>query len=102
MGELDRTVTAEEYSEWMTFYSAEPFGDVRADTRAAVVASTFVRVMAGKNNRQLTLIDFMPFIKAQRDADEANKPEVRARAMMHAFESQLAVKVRRTRLTRRA
>jgi hypothetical protein len=94
-------MTAVEFRGWLEFYSAEPFGEVRADTRAAVVASTFARVMAGKKGTTAKLIDFMPYVKAQREADERDNPDVRRRNMMLAFEHHLgATKVRRVTVPR--
>ncbi len=31
---------ASEFRDWQTFYELEPFGDVRADLRAGIVAAT--------------------------------------------------------------
>ena len=93
-------MTAAEYMGWIEYSALEPFGEVRADTRAAVVASTFVRVMAGKKSQNIRLIDFMPFVKAQREAAE-REPAQRARNIMLEFEANLgATKVRRVRLVR--
>jgi hypothetical protein len=58
-----------EYASWRDFYEEEPFGDVRADLRAGVVAMTVARAVGG--NKDATPIDFMPIVRRmQARADE--------------------------------
>ena len=65
----------DEYKSWVQFYSEEPFGDVRADLRAGVVAATFARVMGGKGSKKYSPMDFMPIVRSQLDADKAAAPK---------------------------
>jgi hypothetical protein len=48
-------MSSRELSEWMAYYSLEPFGEYRADLRAAIIAR-----MAAQSNRPLKdfMIDF--------------------------------------------
>lgn len=56
---LDRT-DSKEISEWIAFYSIEPFGEERADLRSAIIASTMANMWRGKGQRAFTVKDFMP------------------------------------------
>ena len=47
----------------MAYYSLDPFGEVRGDLQAGIVASTIANVNKGKNGRAFTPDDFMPLIK---------------------------------------
>jgi len=55
-GQLLANITSYELSEWMAFYSIEPFGEVRADRRAAMIAC-YVAASAGA--KDVKLEDFM-------------------------------------------
>lgn len=44
VGELLRRISSRELSEWMAYYGQEPFGDVRADLQAGIIASTIANV----------------------------------------------------------
>lgn len=46
--------------EWMAYAQVEPFGETRADLRAAIVASTVANVFRGKKQRAFKPADFMP------------------------------------------
>lgn len=59
------------FTEWMIFYNLEPFGEQRADLRAAIVAATIANANRGKNQRAYKVEDFMPRI----DADDAREPD---------------------------
>jgi len=48
----------------MAFYSIEPFGEQRADLRAAIVASVIANSNRGKNQKPFKPEDFMPFKEA--------------------------------------
>ena len=55
--EMLTRMSALELAEWQRYYDVEPFGEERADLRAAIVA----RVIAQSNGaRQAKLDDFMP------------------------------------------
>jgi len=55
-------MSVEEFRSWVEFYEEEPFGDVRADLRAGVVAATVARMLGGKTARPKP-IDFMPIVR---------------------------------------
>lgn len=55
----------------MVFAQLEPFGERRADLRAAIVATTVANANRGKNQRPFKVEDFMPRL----DADEDVEPD---------------------------
>ena len=52
---------ARECAEWALLYSQEPFGDLRADLRAGIVAAT---VASGYSKKPMRPRDFMPLANA--------------------------------------
>jgi hypothetical protein len=93
--QLDSSMSYVEFNSWMRFYAEEPFGDVRADLRAGIIASTVAKVMGG--NRRARPYDFMPIVRKQQEADDAIMPV--ATRMRHTFESNLGpLHLRRVKL----
>ena len=52
-------ITASEIVEWEALYRIDPWGEDRADLRAAIVAYTFASAHT-KKGKKLKLSDFMP------------------------------------------
>ena len=48
-----------EISEWMAYYSMDPFGEVRADYRMAMLACLTANINRG-NGQPFKVSDFMP------------------------------------------
>ena len=46
--QLETQLEASELNEWMAFFNMEPWGAVREDYRAGVIAATLVNVNGGK------------------------------------------------------
>ena len=46
--EWQEVMSNEEFLDWMAFYQLQPFGPWRADTQAALIASTIANVNAKK------------------------------------------------------
>lgn len=70
LDELCQSMTADEFGLWLADYQRDPWGEVRADLRAGIVAAA-VTNMAGKTLRQGKTVapgEFMP-----RFADEEVK-----------------------------
>ncbi len=61
--ELLARVDSRELSEWMAYYQLDPFGNVREDLQAGIVASTIANVNRGKNDKAFQPSDFMPFME---------------------------------------
>lgn len=56
-------IDADELAEWEAFDSLEPFGDMRADVRAGVVASTLANIHRKRGAKAFKMTDFMPMLK---------------------------------------
>ena len=78
MAELLEGITARELTEWMAYARLEPFGELRADLRAGIVAATTANVHRGRRQRPLKPEDFMPYAKAER-ARQRNHKSLSAR-----------------------
>jgi len=62
-------------SEWMAYYGLEPWGEVRADFRSAIVAKTVADVHRGEKQEPYPLQQFMPLVeRAEEDEDEEPEP----------------------------
>lgn len=53
------SIPADLFLEWSIFAEQYPFGEERADLRAAIVAWTFFNKMRGKNERPKDVREFM-------------------------------------------
>lgn len=65
MAELLARISSRELTEWMQYYELEPFGEERADLRAAIVAATVANANRRKGKRAFKPADFMPRFKQQ-------------------------------------
>lgn len=59
--ELERRMPSAELTEWMAFYTIDPFGDQRADMRSAIISSTLANCHRDKDRKAFQYTDFMPF-----------------------------------------
>ena len=75
VAQIDREMSAKEFTEWMVYHSVEPFGGAREDYRAALQAS----VTANVNGAKLTPFDLIkPWsyheeLEARTDAEVGDK-----------------------------
>ena len=76
MSELESQLSAVEFGEWVLFAADEPFGDLRADLRAGIVASVIATTMGGRRNAKPT--DYMPFLQRAERAAAVAAPDPRA------------------------
>jgi hypothetical protein len=55
-------MSSREFAEWIAYYRLEPFGETRADLRAAIVACTIANANRNpkKQRRPFKPADFMP------------------------------------------
>ena len=60
VGELLQRMSSRELSEWMAFFTLEPWGTEVEDWRFAMVASTIRNVFRGPKDRPSQPKDFMP------------------------------------------
>lgn len=89
---------SDELSEWMAFYSLEPFGDYRADVRSGVVAATFANANRAPNAKVFTPEDFMPFVAVHADRlkPAATAESERATANVAQFKAMFAHRLKPT------
>ena len=57
--ELLARIDSHELSEWLAYYQIEPFGETRADMRAALIAMIMANIYRKKNQPPFNLGDFM-------------------------------------------
>ena len=67
--ELLARIDSRELSEWMAYYEVNPFGSVRDDLQAGIVASTIANVNRGKNDKSFTPSDFMPYMEKPQQSE---------------------------------
>ena len=56
-------IDSKELSEWMAYYELEPFGHVRTDLNAGIIAATIANVNRGKQGQAYRPADFMPYME---------------------------------------
>ena len=90
VSQIDREMTAKELTEWMVFYSIEPFGPAREDYRAALQASITANA-AGAKVQPDEIIKPWSFQEEQRarqdalDEDKFNAQQEAQIAMMRSM-----------------
>lgn len=52
-------LSSSQFDEWMAFYGLEPFGEMRGDLQAGIVASTMVNLWSGKDQKKVNPGDFV-------------------------------------------
>lgn len=79
-----RELTSWQISEWQAFYQIEPFGEERADLRAAIVASVTANANRDPKRRKRPYmpVDFMPTFERPEPASTENM--IRMVEMMNA------------------
>lgn len=80
---LLRELTSKQFSEWLVWYSIEPFGDQRADLRAGIIAATMSNRWRGKHEQPSEPIDFMPFHRRHKQTPDEMKALLRG-VLRHA------------------
>lgn len=68
--------------EWLAYFTVEPFGDARADWRAAMQASVVANVNRRQASRQFQPRDFMPRFD---QPNKAKSPEAMLEVMKMAM-----------------
>lgn len=69
--EICETVTAQEFALWLAEYAREPWGEVRSDLRAGIVASTVANFAGRQLPRDAEAkrpSDYMPFLDVKKPA----------------------------------
>jgi hypothetical protein len=71
-------MSSEELSMWMAYGVLEPFGETRADIRAAQICSVIANVNRGKNTKAFQVTDFMPHFDRLYLKDEDQDAAIKA------------------------
>lgn len=81
--ELLSRMSGSEIREWELYEQIEPFGERRADVRAAMIASVIANANRDPKRKPspFTIDDFMPFKEADNGDEEPNDEDVAAKAM---------------------
>jgi hypothetical protein len=80
--EIEDSMPVSEMGEWLLLYEQEPFGDVRADLRSAIVAHTVARAIGG--NKTSRVVDFMPQFRIDVPLPPSVPPELDQSAAVRA------------------
>ena len=65
VGEIEQGMSSAEFFEWAEFYRQEPFGDMRADFRNAMLCSVVANTYGKKKTK---VSDFMVFLDKSVDS----------------------------------
>lgn len=65
--ELGETCSAWEFGLHQADYETSPWGPLREDLAAGVIASTLANIHRSKDAAELKPLDFMPYVQAQRE-----------------------------------
>jgi hypothetical protein len=59
VAEAQQRIDAREFAEWMAYDQLDPFGQVRGDLQAGIVASTLVNLQPGRRGAAAKVGDFV-------------------------------------------
>jgi hypothetical protein len=65
---LLESLTAKEFTEWMEFYSIEPFGENRQALNTGIIASVIANANRTKNSKVFKPQDFIPEFKESKQS----------------------------------
>lgn len=65
MKQLKSEMDSREFATWMAYYAIAPWGDVRADLRAGIVAATVANSNPYRKGRNARVEEFMPFVESR-------------------------------------
>lgn len=73
VAELQGRMSSREFAEWVAYSEIEPWGEWRADYRAASIQRTLAEINRDRKKRQqpYTAMDFMPRFGVQAEAEDA-------------------------------
>jgi hypothetical protein len=75
--QLETQMQSSELLEWMVFFGLEPWGSVRDDYRAGVVASTLVNINGGKKGGKASQPDdFFPLYSRHSNRKQSNEQQI--------------------------
>lgn len=78
LAELGQRMTAQEFGLWAALYAREPFGDVRGDLQAGIVAATVANYagrMRSEGAGAAQPGEFMPLIRQDTTPEPVQEPD---------------------------
>lgn len=78
LAELGERMTSQEFGLWIAYHQIEPFGEVRADLRAGIVASTVANYAGRMRTKEAGAAqpsEFMPFLKHDEPEQTVQEPD---------------------------
>lgn len=84
VGELLSRISSRELSEWMAYAQLEPWGEMRADLRAGIVASTMANTARDPKKRKKPFApeEFMPQFDKEPQTPEEQKAHMETLAAL--------------------
>jgi hypothetical protein len=83
--ELLGRVDSRELSEWMAFYSLDPWGEQRADLRHGISCALFAAAHTEKGKPSPKPSEFMPFTEPQEEKPQGLTGKAGAYVAKHMF-----------------
>jgi len=77
--QLENSLSSQELSEWMAYYSIEPFGPAREDYRAGLIAATTANCAGSKKVLQPT--DFISIYQQPKSMSFMDRKKVQGQQM---------------------
>jgi hypothetical protein len=83
---LLQAMSSKQIVEWMAYYDLEPFGEERADFRAAMLASLYANSQRDpKKQKPFEMSDFMLFRDREAEEDESDALKSKAEMLNEMF-----------------
>jgi len=79
--ELENRLSARELSEWIAYYSIEPFGTQREDYRAGLIAATTANCAGAGKKKALQPTDFIPIFVQEKEMSFIDRKKEQLRQM---------------------
>lgn len=70
-------ISSRQFSDWLAWYTHEPFGELRADLQAGIIASTINNRMRNKGERARPPTEFMPYYEKPEQTPEQIRATLR-------------------------
>ena len=80
---LGREMSSYELTQWIAYFKVEPFGHVRGDIQAGVIASVIANSSPGRGKRTYRPSDFMPDFGVAEVSEEDR--EAKAKSMFRYY-----------------
>lgn len=91
VGQLDRTMSSRELTEWMIYYGIEPFGPAREDFRAALGASVVANCSGAKTQPDdfIRSFSYSEYMAAEKEREQQEQFTRKQEAQMAILRSMM-------------